>query len=911
MNLRLLYILTLSLLMSLFTTVIGCEEAQRKANQDLSTVFDQEGLDELDELRQTDLLLAQAWLESAELSISEPIYPDLESINADLEFDWVALDVSWTAFAQDDRLEGYRVLVNELEYAQSTDHELRLNELIADQWYNITVELSLKSEQNQRFFVQKRVFIPAQSRSWAWPNEARLNVEQAGTGTLLSWPNLIGMPDLTRLTYRLVIKEETEEEILLISAQMGSYSMIHLPPLIEGQEYLFELSIEPNTLEPNTPEQESMLTALESLSIDVQGRDRSAPFWPSDIAELSYELNDLEQTLILAWPLAQDLVGVTHYQLLLNQQVISQFQINELAENQEDIRYTLSNANLEWGTLIEVIAYDEAGYASPPLSTVLNPTPQAIPTWPPQAQLRLTELNAQQAKIAWPHLLLASDPIPADQFTVRIHSINTESEIRNLQVNGEQNELLIDELLANTQYEIRLIPHLALDRLDVLDNASLLPSLSLNIHTPPYPSPQWQESQGQESTIHITDLTHEQLSVEWLPATARGYVEYYEILLNEQVYARLSLSDLSSDPRFRLNEANGRLQFTLSDLLEQSEYDLKIVAIGPSSLRSENPLALSFNTLARPTLVWDDEVSLTVLEQDDYSVLLSWPTWNGAQPITQYELYQDHALVQTLLPNQTQVLISELNPKQSYLWQVQVRDSDDGFSHNGPSLQLEQPDTHPPTWPNAELNLDALTSEQAQLSWSTAQDLDQVRSYIILLNGIEYTQVSGDLPNVQATEQLNYTLNGLSPNQSYQIQIQAEDLSFNRSTDGPSLSFTTPEAIQTLSDLEVMQGLAPACALCHGGCPNCLNDWFSSLDLFRTHIVSNSELIVPGQGENSELILLLKGESAGLWGQMPPSYIGDGASFLERQQRGETLITIQEISHWINQMDQGQMENQP
>ena len=108
-----------------------------------------------------------------------------------------------------------------------------------------------------------------------------------------------------------------------------------------------------------------------------------------------------------------------------------------------------------------------------------------------------------------------------------------------------------------------------------------------------------------------------------------------------------------------------------------------------------------------------------------------------------------------------------------------------------------------------------------------------------------------------------------------------------------------------------MQGLAPACALCHGGCPNCLNDWFSSLDLFRTHIVSNSELIVPGQGENSELILLLKGESAGLWGQMPPSYIGDGASFLERQQRGETLITIQEISHWINQMDQGQMENQP
>jgi hypothetical protein len=72
----------------------------------------------------------------------------------------------------------------------------------------------------------------------------------------------------------------------------------------------------------------------------------------------------------------------------------------------------------------------------------------------------------------------------------------------------------------------------------------------------------------------------------------------------------------------------------------------------------------------------------------------------------------------------------------------------------------------------------------------------------------------------------------------------------------------------------------------------------ASIDSFENLLVYNSAFVVPGQPDQSVLVLLLEGANTGLYKQMPP--VGD--SFAARDQNGQTDISLQAIKDWITDL---------
>jgi hypothetical protein len=69
----------------------------------------------------------------------------------------------------------------------------------------------------------------------------------------------------------------------------------------------------------------------------------------------------------------------------------------------------------------------------------------------------------------------------------------------------------------------------------------------------------------------------------------------------------------------------------------------------------------------------------------------------------------------------------------------------------------------------------------------------------------------------------------------------------------------------------------------------------ASIDSFENLLVYNSAFVVPGQPDQSVLVMLLEGTNTGLYKQMPP--VGD--SFAVRDQSGQTDVSLQAIKDWI------------
>ncbi len=115
-----------------------------------------------------------------------------------------------------------------------------------------------------------------------------------------------------------------------------------------------------------------------------------------------------------------------------------------------------------------------------------------------------------------------------------------------------------------------------------------------------------------------------------------------------------------------------------------------------------------------------------------------------------------------------------------------------------------------------------------------------------------------------------------------------------KSNASPTVSEKCPPSGDKNTD--VMNGLAPDCASCHGSGAN--KPFFASLTAFETMLAYDTKYVVRGKPEESELVLLLKGEGQGTFTQMPTN----GASFAARESSGSTQITVAQIEDWIRKL---------
>ncbi|MBR57515.1 MAG: hypothetical protein CMH54_05575 [Myxococcales bacterium] len=213
---------------------------------------------------------------------------------------------------------------------------------------------------------------------------------------------------------------------------------------------------------------------------------------------------------------------------------------------------------------------------------------------------------------------------------------------------------------------------------------------------------------------------------------------------------------------------------------------------------------------------------------------------------------------------------------------VQDLGSDTETSDTTQSLDQGPPPT-PPTWnSDSKINLLSKTPTSLQLSWTEAQDEDGVVAYHLRVDG-------GDILRTNETE---IWVDGLSPETSYTLDVQAEDSLGALSTDGPTLQVST--APTPLSSETVFERLKPTCMGCHlqGTLP-----LFYDMESFLGGIVYNADLVVPGAPSESGLLAILKGEPG-----FVPMPMGN-QTFAEMEAADLTQITISELEAWIAHLE--------
>src|SRR4051812_19289137 len=118
----------------------------------------------------------------------------------------------------------------------------------------------------------------------------------------------------------------------------------------------------------------------------------------------------------------------------------------------------------------------------------------------------------------------------------------------------------------------------------------------------------------------------------------------------------------------------------------------------------------------------------------------------------------------------------------------------------------------------------------------------------------------------------------------------------NDGAPGVSGDQTPPGGDHSLSTADVYARLSPTCVGCHGTAAN--RPYFVSQESFETLLVTDRKWIVPGDPAQSPLLGLLQGQGQGSYAQMP---VG-GDSFAVMETKGQTQITVAELTEWISRM---------
>lgn len=103
----------------------------------------------------------------------------------------------------------------------------------------------------------------------------------------------------------------------------------------------------------------------------------------------------------------------------------------------------------------------------------------------------------------------------------------------------------------------------------------------------------------------------------------------------------------------------------------------------------------------------------------------------------------------------------------------------------------------------------------------------------------------------------------------------------------------TPE--ERAANQAVFDALSPSCSGCHA---TGSRGYFASIEAFESLLVYNTQVVLPGKPDESELIRLLEGKGTRAFKQMPIA----GASFAQIAESGQSPMSMAQIRDWVTNL---------
>ncbi|SFH10246.1 Chitodextrinase [Desulfotomaculum arcticum] len=287
-----------------------------------------------------------------------------------------------------------------------------------------------------------------------------------------------------------------------------------------------------------------------------------------------------------------------------------------------------------------------------------------------------------------------------------------------------------------------------------------------------------------DSSLTASGLTDSGLTLEWPAAQDNHGVDYNNLHYN--IYQNGTL----------LTSVDGETtSYSVTNLTPATEYQFKVEAVDFANNLSTNCLETTITTTASggggvttaPT--WPKGSSLTATNVTQNDLTLTWSYATDDVAVTNYKIYQDGSVIDTVYGTTATYNVNGLNPGVTYAFKVEAGDADDNWSTDGPTVSVTtavygDPDTTAPIWPDgAILNASGITQTGLTLTWSYATDDVAVTNYKIYQDGSVIDTVYGTTTT--------YNITGLDPGTNYTFKVEAGDAAGHWSSDGPTVDATT------------------------------------------------------------------------------------------------------------------------
>ena len=477
-----------------------------------------------------------------------------------------------------------------------------------------------------------------------------------------------------------------------------------------------------------------------SEAVTVKTVDTTKPSSPSEVAVGKITHNSAEVT----WQESTDNVGVTGYNIYLNNKLVNTSPVTEL-------RCELTALEAETEYQVKVEALDEAGNTSvsdPTSFTTKTAPDNEAPTAP--GGVAVSSITDNSAVVSW---TASTDNVGVAGYNIYLN----DNKINALPVTELQFQLT--GLAAETEYQVRI------EAVDGAGNTSSSGSIS-------FATEALQTSDNEAPTVPsgvaVSGITESTAVVSWTESTDNVGVAGYNIYLNDNKVNALPITEL---------------KFQLTGLTAETEYQVKVEALdeaGNSSI--SNPV--SFVTGVAP----DREAptkpdGITISDITHNSAVVMWNESTDNVGVVGYNIYLNDVKVNASPITEQQANISETNELTTSVlryelggleaateYQVKI-EAVDAVGNTSVSdvvrfttVTFQEPGDQRPTAPGNLTTVEVM-SESISISWRPAGDNEGVVGYNVYVNGQRM--------NTTAITDTQYVLTGLTADTTYEIMVTA------------------------------------------------------------------------------------------------------------------------------------------
>ena len=174
-------------------------------------------------------------------------------------------------------------------------------------------------------------------------------------------------------------------------------------------------------------------------------------------------------------------------------------------------------------------------------------------------------------------------------------------------------------------------------------------------------------------------------------------VSNYQIYLDDELFETVSA---------------GVTSLEIVELAPKTSLLWRVEAVGPSGLVSFDGPTLELMTPDLEQPVWPLDGMLRAQGIGETSLTLTWTAYSPERDAATYEVFQDNTLIDTVIPPQRSLVVSNLSPGITYEFSVQVRGATGLSSVNGPRLTVQTNDRTAPSGPGAVISIDEISHQR-------------------------------------------------------------------------------------------------------------------------------------------------------------------------------------------------------